>query len=209
MSISLKKVLSIVVCLLCVALSAIAGPIHVSASMNYSSTYKGNGRANYGYSARPMHTSMSSAGLVQAPSISMGSTTSSFNRGIACGNEMMTSAPQARGIYTSASNVTGGVTAEETYSPAQAPSKRRNSVEGGPGVPEGTCTECHWVWHPELGYYVCDICGSNSLDGCDHEYEEGYCWCPLDFNGAVALFMALLACAYAFNKVRVKKSNEE
>ena len=178
-----------------------ANPIHVSASMNYTSTYKGSGRSGMVYSAPVRSTAMGNSVIAQAPVAAMGSTGISMGRGIASTSEM-TAAPQVRGIYTAASNIVGGVTTAETYSPAQAPSKRRNSVEGGPGVPGGTCTECHWVWHPELGCYVCDICGSNSLDGCDHEYEEGYCWCPLDFNWAVMLFFTLLAGAYAVYKKR-------
>ena len=189
-SISLKKVLSIIVCLLCVALSAIAGPIHVSASMNYSSTYKGSGRAHYGYSARPMHSNMTSAGLAQAPSMTMSSTTSSMGRGITMSNASMTAAPQVRGIYTAASQVTGGVTTEDTYSPARGPRKIG-------GRHPGECPDC--VDGDRDG--VCDICECE-LYAC----ECDDCRCPLDFNAAVALFMALLAGAYAFNKVRAHDS---
>lgn len=145
--------------------------------------------------------------MAQAPIASMSSTGSVGGRGISYGGTTA-AIPQVSGLYTSASSICGGVTTTETYAAMGAHGPRK-SVEGGPGVPDGSCTECHWVWHPELGYYVCEVCGSTSLDGCDHMYEEGYCWCPLDFNGTIALFMTLLACAYALYKVRVRKSSEE
>ena len=200
MSISLKKVLSIMTCLLCVVLSAIAGPIHVSASMNYSSTYKGSSRGSYGYSTSPIRTHMSSAGLAQTPTMTMTSTNSSFNRGISYGNELMTSAPQVRGIYTSASNVTGGVTTTESSGPSYGPRREHFHL---PGV----CEHCDWVWDPVADDYVCVVCGCHMDTGCT--CDPCTCDVPLDFNGAVALFMAFLACAYAIYKVRARKSSEE
>ena len=74
------------------------------------------------------------------------------------------------------------------------------------GVPDDPTWDCHCEDKDGDGF--CDHCGA-PVDEFDGHCENEPCWCPLDFNGAVALFMAFLACAYAFNKVRVRKSNEE
>ena len=181
----MKKVISIIVFLLWV----VAGY-----SVNYASPYKGAGRNGYVYSTARAQSSSSYSGFAQAPTASMHSTTSMY-RGIASANTNTSATSQVRVMQTFASTVTGGVTSADTYSHIR-PAKSKKSSEDGPGVPDGACTECDWVWDPELGIYVCSVCGSWSNLGCDHLDEHGYCWCPIGDGWQVWLFMAMLAIAY-------------
>ena len=202
----MKKVLTIIISLLCV-LCVSASPIHVSASMNYSSTYKGSGRNGmiYTTSSARMVSIGGGGSMAQAPTASMGSTTSS--RGIGMTTTAITTAPQVSGIYTSASAIRGGVT---TYSPRQSRAPRREPGHGGnaEGLPGCGCD-----WHDNGdGTYTCPICGCTwdeyddaGEESCHCEAESGYCWCPLDFNWAVSLFMAILAGVYATYKARARK----
>lgn len=166
-------------CALCVS----ANPIHVSASMNYTSTYKGSGRSRMVYSAPVRSTAMGNSVMAQAPVAAMGSTSIFMSRGIASTSEMATT-PPVRGIYTAASNIVGGVTSAETYASFGAPRK-------SPVHPE----ECpHCIDEDDDG--CCDRCGMDIYE-CDED-----CWCPLDFNWAAALFMTALAVAYGVYKKR-------
>ena len=181
-------------CVLC----ASAAPIHVSASMNYSSTYKGAGRGGYIYttsSAQVHSIGSAGGGMAQAPVASMSSTGSLGGRGVSYRGSVA-AIPQVSGITTSASSIRGGVTTS-SVGPRKAPE-----------IPSGACPHCQWVWVDDLhgpgkGGYVCSVCGCEALDGCD--CDPCHCDVPLDFNGAVALFMALLTCAYALYKVRVHR----
>lgn len=179
----MKKVLLIITCLWC-ALCVSANPIHVSASMNYTSTYKGSGRSGMVYSAPVRSTAMGNSVMAQAPVAAMGSTGVSMGRGIASTSETV-AAPQVRGIYTAASKIVGGVTSAETYASFGAP---RKSI-----YHPGECSHC--VDDDEDGN--CDRCGMDMME-CDEET----CWCPLDLNWAVMLFFALLTAAYAVYKKR-------
>lgn len=179
----MKKVLLIITCLLCV-LCASAGPVHVSASMNYTSTYKGSGRSGMVHSAPIRSTAMGNSVMAQAPMAAMGSTGVSMGRSMAATSEMAAT-PQVRGIYTAASKIVGGVTSAETYASFGAPRKSP--------VHPGECSHC--VDEDEDDN--CDRCGMDMME-CDEET----CWCPLDLNWAVMLFFTLLAGAYAVYKKR-------
>lgn len=180
----MKKVLLIITCLWC-ALCVSANPVHVSASMNYTSTYRGSGRSGIYHSAPVRSTAVGGSVMAQAPVAAMGSTGVSMGRGIASTSKTA-AAPQVRGIYTSASNIVGGVTSAETYASFGAPRK----------LPSGHAGECsHCIDEDDDGY--CDRCGMDI-----YECDEETCWCPLDLNWAVMLFFTLLAGAYAVYKKR-------
>ncbi|MBO7456219.1 MAG: hypothetical protein J6T71_00155 [Paludibacteraceae bacterium] len=153
--------------------------------MNYTSTYRGSGRSGIYYSAPVRSTAMGNSVMAQAPVAAMGSTGVSMGRGIASTSKTA-AAPQVRGIYTSASNIVGGVTSAETYASFGAPRK----------LPSGHAGECsHGIDEDDDGY--CDRCGMDI-----YECDEETCWCPLDLKRAVMLFFALLAAAYAVYKKR-------
>ena len=165
--------------------------------MNYSSTYKGARRGGYIYttsSAQVHSIGAAGGGMAQAPVASMSSTGSVGGRGISYRGSVA-AISQVSGLYTSASNVTGGVTTESSGT-SHGPRREHFHL---PGV----CEHCDWVWDPVADDYVCAVCGCHMDTGCTH--NPCTCDVPLDFNGAVALFMALLACAYAIYKVRVHR----
>ncbi len=97
-----------------------------------------------------------------------------------------------RGIYTSASAIQGGVTTYDTGSRNVLGRRKTEIVPGKPG-------ECHCVDSNGDGY--CDHCDAE-IDEFDGGCSNDPCWCPLDFNGAAALFMTALAVAYAIYKKR-------
>lgn len=170
-------------------------------AVNYGSIYKGAGRGGAIYSSSSMrvHSVGAGGGIAQAPVASMNSTSSMGGRGISYGGTV-TVAPHVHGISTSASSIRGGVTTS-SVGPRKAPE-----------IPGGACPHCQWVWVDDLhgpgkGGYVCSVCGCEALDGCD--CDPCHCDVPLDFNWAVSLFMAFLACAYALYKVRARKSSEK
>ena len=115
----------------------------------------------------------------------------------------MSSPMQVRGIQTSASFVSGGVTSGETYARMSSPIRRGPS---GPGNPDWTCG-CVDENHDEY----CDICGCDlrfvdELGVCEC---DPYCWCPLTFDWKAFLFLSALAGAYALNKARANKKKEQ
>ncbi|MBQ3717683.1 MAG: hypothetical protein II901_04785 [Paludibacteraceae bacterium] len=196
----MKKITLFILCLLCTI---------TASALSYASPYKGAGRGGYIYTTSAVHQRAASAGMAQAPVASMTSTGSSMGRGIASAATPVTSTPSVRGIQTSASRVSGGITTVDSYHPKTGP--RRSPTD--PPVPDDACGECHWHWDPNAGDdgqgdWVCEVCGSWYSYGCDHVYEEGYCWCPIGDGWEVWLFVAVLAGAYALYKVRAgKKSN--
>lgn len=168
--------------------------------MSFASPYKGSERGHvYTMSSVRLNSSGNGGGvLAQTPVASMGSTSIFPSLGISSSITKEETLP-VMGIRTSASSIQGGITT------ADKPNRRPGSVKRSGGetpLPTGACTECHWVWDPVSEDYVCSVCGSHAFLGCDHMDEEGYCWCPLDFNWAVALFMAILAAAYGVYKKR-------
>ncbi|MBQ4394131.1 MAG: hypothetical protein II825_02365 [Paludibacteraceae bacterium] len=185
----MKKVLLIITCLWC-SLCVSANPIHVSASMNYTSTYKGSGRSGMVHSAPIRSTAMGNSVMAQAPVAAMGSTGISMGSGAATSETA--AAPQVRGIYTSASNIVGGVT---TYDSGQRNAPGRRNTEVTPGKPG----ECHCEDLNNDGF--CDHCGAE-YDEFDGGCSNDPCWCPLDLNRTVMLFFALLTAAYAVYKKR-------
>ena len=177
----MKKIVTIILCLLGV-LCASASPIHVSASMNYSSSYKGAGRGGYVHSASHMHNSVYT-GLAQAPVASMSSTGRSMGTMPAYANPVMGNTMSVTtGIYTSASYISGGVTSNDTYARIGS---RINDPEH-PGDPE--CPYC--IDDDEDGF--CDRCG---LEMDDH---NGGCPCPI--GNTPWLIISAMAIAFAIYK---------
>ena len=111
--------------------------------------------------------------------------------GINYTNSSMYIPPVVQGFITSASSVSGGRSAEETYAGMQ---KRSGAAYAKKDLlPPGVCEHCHWEWNGTT--WVCTICGSNVLDGCECD-EHGYCRCPIDDGWQVWLFMATLVMGY-------------
>ena len=115
-----------------------------------------------------------------------------------------------RGIATSASSVTGGVT---TYSAAShGPNKAR---KGPPGVPDDHC-DCHWYWDEVSQKWVCSVCGAELTEDEAEDYglvcpyanpgNDNHCPCPIDEDQDLWTFIAALAGAYALYKVRAGKT---
>ncbi len=183
--------------------------------MSYASPYKG-ARRGYIYTTSGVRHATTAEGLAQTPQIAMSSVSSGVNtggssRGIVTGRMstgvVMRTAVPVRGIYTSATSVTGGVT---TYSHPHPGSVRK----GGGVLPPGgenddpliVCPSCK----DENGDGTCDICGCSiyCLNGesecacATDPYGPGYCWCPLELNWSAMVFMAVMAAAYAVWKRR-------
>lgn len=176
-------------------------------AVSYASPYKGTGRNGWIYLTSSVNHSTAATGIAQTPQIAM----SSVSRGVSAGvssrgivtgrmstGMVMGTAVPVRGIYTSATSVTGGVT---TYSHPHLGSVRKESEDpSNPshhGQPE-ICQQCI----DANGDDVCDRCRCD-MDGCTCATEEGgpgYCWCPLDMNWGAMLFLALLAGGYAMWK---------
>jgi len=175
-----------------------------ASAVSYATPYKGSGR---GFIHTTLHNSQShssigsSTVLAQAPVAAISSVNSS--RGISSSNVSVTRVQS--GIYTSASSISGGVT---TYDSGHSGRKVRKSPVH-PGNPDDD--ECPGCIYGDDG--TCIICGHDPMDGldddgecsghCHGECDEDGCHCvPLEFNCAVALFMTVLAAAYALYKRR-------
>ena len=185
---------------MCVVLCVSAGPIHVTATVKYSSPYKGFAYRVNGSSSYSLHaTSRANSLMAQAPTAAMHST-SSF-----CGGRAETSTVQTtlqvRGITTCASGITGGVTTTDVFPPKG--SARRSGL-----LPPGACQHCQWIniGTEDNPIYVCAVCGCTPEDGdpCDCE-GECHCDVPLDLNWSAMLFMGALAGAYAIYKARTRE----
>ena len=151
----LKKVLLIILCL---------AQVVAIYAVSYASPYKGAGR-NGGIYLTSSANHSTTEGIAQTPVIAMSSVSSgvrasSSQRGIAAGrmttgSVMMGTVAPMRGIYTSATSVTGGVT---TYSHPHP-----GSVRKGPDTPgevdSDTPPECGCHWELVGDKYVCPICG--------------------------------------------------
>ena len=190
-------------------------------AISYASPYKGSGRG-FIYTTRSSHSTASSAGLTQAPVVSMGSVSRGVSavvssRGVAPVRTMAVAMPavsSVHGIYTAASAVSGGVTTYDAgASPHRAPGRSKNA--SWPDNPTGSpdCG-CHWVDSGDGETYICPICGCTwneyedaGMEHCHCVDESGYCWCPLDMDWSVLAFLSLLSFAYIAYKKRQKMSN--
>ena len=175
-------------------------------AVSYASPYKGAGRNGGIYLTSGVRHATTAEGMAQTPQIAMssvsrGGNTGVSSRGIVTGRMstgvVMGTAVPVRGIYTSATSVTGGVTTSTTYASMTLPKLTPRRSQAFPGAPE--CSECY----DNNGYNLCDACGCNLLNGCDCATDPtgpGYCWCPLELNWGAMLFLALLAGGYAMWK---------
>ena len=157
-------------------------------AVRYASPYSGAGRAGYVYTTSTAHSHSASLGMAQSPVASMGSTSAYIGRGVS--TTMAVSTPAVTGFTTAASAIRGGVMASATYA-------RMGVVKREPGHPPAP-DECPYC-HDDNGDGVCDRCGC-AMDDCTCEDESGYCWCPIDGDWKVWLFMAAIAAAYAASK---------
>ena len=185
----MKKIVTIILCLLGV-LCASASPIHVSASMNYSSSYKGAERSGFVHSTSHIHHAAS--GLAQVPMTSMSSTSRSMGTMPAYANPVMGNTMSvSTGIYTSASYISGGVTSGETYARMSGP--RRTGGITPPDTPDCFCED-------KNGDGKCDHCGADYHEG--EEFDSGCgnnpCWCPI--GNTPWLIISALAIAFAIYK---------
>ena len=118
---------------------------------------------------------------------------SSSSRGINyTANSSMYIPPVVQGFITSASSVSGGRSAEETYAGMQQ--RGAAYAKKDMPLPPGVCDQCHWVWDGTK--WVCTVCGHDALDGCTCDEEHGYCRCPIDDGWQVWLMMAILGMVY-------------
>lgn len=173
-----------------------------ASALSYASPYKGAGRSGYIHTTMHRSQSHSHSGITtmaQVPMATMGST-SAIIRGMANSSDAISANPfDVRGIQTSASAIRGGCTAATTYASIGARPRRL------PITPDDPSWSCGCV--DEDGDEICDRCHCDLRlvdEGgeCDCKDESGYCWCPLDFNWAAALFMTALAVAYGVYKKR-------
>lgn len=135
-------------------------------------------------------------GLAQRPVARMTSTSSM----ISSSANYMSSPMQVRGIQTSATYVTGGITSGDTY--ARIAGIRNN----GGIIPPENPDQCYCV--DEDGNGICDHCGAE-LDEFDGGCSNDPCWCPLSFDWKALIFLTALAGAYALKKVRASKKKSE
>lgn len=180
----MKKIVFIIIGLLCA--------FTVSA-VSYGAPYRGAGGAIY--STHHYGASVGST-LAQVPVATMHSTTRALSATQPISSsETIVAGTAKHGIYTSASEVRGGVTTDETGG-GYKPSVRKS---GGSGVPE-PCPGCV----DENGDFICDVCGHDIYE-CECG-ENCHCNVPLEFGIAEWLFMAVIAGAYALYKIyKVKK----
>jgi len=214
MVLGVKKIVSIlIVCVLGIVQAVYASSLSSSGSMYSTSMYLGS-RPSTAYSGG---TTQRAAGSMYASGNAMrGGMSVSASRGVYTPATTL----QVKGFTTSASSVRGGVMSSTTYSsigpkcgPRRAPEPTSPPPSPGPGTP-GYCDHCHYVWDPDAnggdGGWVCSGCGAGLEEGCQCSTEEGgagYCWCPLECDWTVMVFMALLAAGYVAMKNGLRISN--
>lgn len=194
----MKKIVSILMCLLCVASAS---------AVTYGNPYRGAGRNGYvatGYRSASTGLSSVGTGLSKAPTATMRSTSSAGYSTAYAGTTRVASGvttTQVRGMYTAASAVRGGVT---TYSRKSASCRPRKTVGYDPGVPDLPECGCYWYFDEESGKWKCTNCG------CEYTVEEMYeleedspcscddhCDCPIGDGWDVWIMLAVLAVGYA------------
>ena len=181
----MKKIVFIIIGLLCA---------FTASAVSYGVPYRGTGGGIY--TTHNYGTSVGST-LAQVPVATMHSTTRALSatQPISTTGTTATGATK-HGIYTSASEVQGGVTTDETGG-GYKPNVRKS---GGSGVPE-PCPGCV----DENGDFICDVCGHDIYE-CECG-EHCHCNVPLEFGFVEWLFMAAIAGAYALYKVYMGKKS--
>ncbi len=173
-------------CLLCVASAS---------AVTYGNPYRGAGRNGYVGTGYRATTGSRSAGLSQAPTATMRST-SSAGYGAAYAGTMKAASGvttmQVQGMYTAASAVRGGVTSADTYAGMYG-AARRTPQHPGDAEPCGECIDVN-------GDGVCDICECD-IEACDCDP----CRCPIGDGWDVWIMLAVMAISYVlFMRRRVK-----
>ncbi|MBQ7632457.1 MAG: hypothetical protein IJS82_06875 [Paludibacteraceae bacterium] len=198
----MKKGIYILLGVVCLCVASVS-------AVEYGSPYRGAGRNGYIYTSTSHRMHHSGGSMASMPSMSMGSVSgyasmgttrgyayagvaSSYSSSAAAGSDALM---QVRTLTTCASSLSGGVMSSQTYSGFAGGSGPRKG-NGYPGIPG--CDECV----DKNGDGVCDICEADEYDECDCADESSYCWCPLECDGKVMVFMALLAAGYMAWKKR-------
>ena len=190
-------------------------------AVSFASPYKGSGRG-FIYTTSSSHSTASSAGLAQAPVVSMGSVSAGM---MSSGNSSKNQSSRGinyatigglSGIATCATTIRGGVTTRQTAAKmsASAPNKapRRAKKEGVDpyGNPEGLpdCG-CYWYYDKEAGVWKCTNCSCeiDLYDGPVDHCDCNPCRCPIEWDWSVWAFLSLLSVAYIAYKKRLKMSN--
>ena len=160
-----------------------------ASAVSYENYYKGTPQRGVIYTTSSVDATTigTGGGIASAPVATMGSTSMYSGRGVD------SNVSQITGMRTTAPYIIGGVTAlkEEGEGGSRGPSV----VEHGGHI---------WVWHEELGEYVCSKCGAEEEDYRDY---DGPC-VPLEFDWKVWAFLAGMAIAYMVYKTRESHRTE-
>ena len=134
------------------------------------------------------------SGYSQAPVAQMTSTSSMMR---SANRQTTDCSYRVQGIQTSASYVTGGVTAGDTY--ARMSGRRKAGETPGVGGNPEVC-----YCEDSDGNHKCDHCGAY-FDEFDGSCSNNPCWCPIDLDWNVMLFLTAAAGIYMLYK-KTKKS---
>ena len=192
-------------------------------AVSFASPYKGSGRG-FIYTTSSSHSTASSAGLAQAPAVSMGSVSAGMmSSGNSSNNQSSRGINYATigglsGITTCATTIRGGVTTRQTAAkmsasaPNNAPRRAKQEGPGASGNPSWLpdCG-CYWYYDEEAGVWKCTNCPCELED--EFDANSGHCdcspscQCPIEWDWSVLAFLSLLSVAYIAYKKRLKMSN--
>jgi len=189
-------------------------------AVSFASPYKGSGRG-FIYTTSSSHSTASSAGLAQAPVVSMGSVSAGMmSSGNSSNNQSSRGINYATigglsGIATCATTIRGGVTTRQTAAKMSASAPNKVGVRRSQVFPGGVVSDCECPWDldEENDKYVCPVCGCEIdmdviLDGDGHFHCDcDPCRCPIEWDWSVWAFLSLLSVAYIAYKKRLKMSN--
>lgn len=184
-----------------------AKPVHIGASSSSSSSYSmhsTNHRRRTSVVQGGVYTSMPMTPArrgIYTQSTENSQTNPYTNPYASTYSAVSSSIHRTRGIQTSASAISGGMLAAETYS--QMGGGTQTNTSPNPGVGD-VCDNCPWE-KDENGNYYCPICECDVLDGCN--CNPCHCNVPLDGGWETILFFTLIAAVYTY--IRKHKAQKE